>query len=46
MGNVAYANDQILLFPGRRDDCWEMGGKNDWTAMWNSDPDYLNKNGK
>ena len=46
MGNVAYANDQILLFPGRRDDCWEMGGKNDWTAAWNSDPDYLNKNGK
>jgi len=23
-----------------------MGGKDNWSRVWNEDPDYLNKNGK
>jgi hypothetical protein len=45
-GAAGYANDQIVLSPSRRDDCWDMGSKADFTRGWNNDANYLNKDGK
>ena len=45
-GQAAYANDQIILVPQRRDGCYDMGGKGRWENGFNNDPDVYNKNGK
>ena len=45
-GAAAYANDQILLIPTRRDACYDMGGKDDWVKGYNNDENVYNKKGK
>lgn len=45
-GQMAHANDQILLMPGRRDKCWDMGHKATSLMQFTNDPNYLNKKGK
>jgi len=44
-GQMAYENDIIMLFPGRRDPCWGVGFSDMWTAGWNDDPNYKNNQG-
>jgi len=43
---MAYLNDQILLIPGKRDKCWDMGAKDSSLMQYTNDPNYLNNKGK
>ena len=44
-GMYAYENDQILLFPGRRDPCWNMGAKDMFVKGFNADPNWMTNKG-
>ena len=35
----------ILLIPGRRDSCWNMGAKDSFEAGWNADKNIYNNKG-
>ena len=42
---MAYENDIIMLFPGRRDACYSVGFLDNWTKGWSEQPNYKNNKG-